>query len=459
MTDSFEVPRASYRQRLTLLFGLLARGPCRIVFAVLAVVGVVTVAGAVQSVGLRAVIDRASAGDLEAVTIAAVVTGFAIGFAGIAGRINTDLQLVLGLQIGLEVDRATVDLTATMPGVEHLERPAYLDQVAALRSSGQNLTSAVFSVIGMVSLALQIALGVALLAAVDPVLVFVPLFAVPSVLLAPRARRIVERAQTSAAEDERVATQLHDLFLRPAAAMELRVFDAEQTLDDRASTAWDRATDARLRGALQSAALSAVGYLLLGIGYIGALALVTVREQRRGDGWRRHPRCAAHVDAAQQRESGRIVGRSGDERDVHRGSLPLARGGRPRAGGALRGHQRASRTPRHGHHVRPRLVPVPGNRRRRPARRVAHHPRRLDGRDRRRERCREDDPRQAAVRLLPGRRRTDPRRRRRPAHDRPRGVARPADRKLPGPSPTRDDRPSQHWRGTPGTPRRRRPCA
>ena len=57
---------------------------------------------------------------------------------------------------------------------------------------------------------------------------------IPAAVLVPRSERPVERATLAAAERQRASTQLHQLFLSPAPAMELRVFGATDRLDDRA---------------------------------------------------------------------------------------------------------------------------------------------------------------------------------------------------------------------------------
>jgi ATP-binding cassette subfamily B protein len=193
------------------------------------------------------------------------------GLLGSAERAMSDTEHVVANQVGLEIDRRSLDLTASMPGIEHLERPEYLDQLDLVRSGGPSLMRAVFTVTRTLSLAISMAVALVLLARVSPVLLLLPVFAVPTAILVPRSERHVDVARLRAAEKQRAATQLHQLFLDPAPAMELRVFDAADSLDRRSDELWSDVASIELRGGLRSAAIASVGWLTLTAGYVGAL--------------------------------------------------------------------------------------------------------------------------------------------------------------------------------------------
>ena len=116
--------------------------------------------------------------------------------------------------------------------------------------------------------------GLWLLAAVHPLLAVVPLFAVPSLLLVPRAQRHVDDANAAAAEHARAATQLHRLFVTPAAAMELRVFGAQDALDRRAGRLWRFVARLTFSGASRAALVSSAGWAVMTLGYVAALLFV-----------------------------------------------------------------------------------------------------------------------------------------------------------------------------------------
>jgi ATP-binding cassette, subfamily B, bacterial len=128
--------------------------------------------------------------------------------------------------------------------------------------------------------AARIAVGVWLLATVHPLLILVPAFAVPSVVLTSRAQRHVERASDDAAELRRASDHLHGLFAEPNAAMEMRLFAASDKLSSRADLLWQQSSKVKFRGAVRATVVSAIGWLLLGAAYVGALAFTALRASR-----------------------------------------------------------------------------------------------------------------------------------------------------------------------------------
>ncbi len=272
--DRLVVPVAPQRRRIALLARTVGKADRRLLAVLLATLVLSASAGAIQSLALKWIINAATTGRSTTITIAAVIGGIAAGLLGSAGRATFDMEQILTRKVGFEVDKASLELTASMPGVEHLERADYLDQVALVRSGGASLMQAVFSLTGAASLVISMAIGLWLIALVHPALLAVPLFAVPTAILVPRSQRHIDAANGAAAERRRAATHLHRLFLKPQAAMELRIFGCADELDERADELWREVARVTLRGAMRSALVSSLGWALLTSGYVGALLLV-----------------------------------------------------------------------------------------------------------------------------------------------------------------------------------------
>ena len=226
-----------------------------------------------QSLALKWIVDAAVDQRWSLAIIASAVGAVGAGLLGSAGRAMSDTEHVVATQVGLLVDRNTLELAAGMPGIEHLERPEYLDQLAMVRGGGSSLIRAVFTLTRTASLALSMASSLWLLGAVHPLLLLTPLCAIPTAILVPRSERFVDEAKMLAAERQRSATQLHKLFLSPVPAMELRVFGAAERLDERSDELWREVSDIQLRGSIRSALLASVGWLALTTGYLAALLL------------------------------------------------------------------------------------------------------------------------------------------------------------------------------------------
>lgn len=274
------VPPQRTRRRVALMLRVVGRADRRLLVVLLGTLVFSAIAGAVQSFALKWIIDAATDGRSASVTIAAVVGGVAAGLLGSAGRATSDMEQVLTGQVGFDVDRTSLELTARMPGIEHLERSDYLDQVALVRSGGAGLMRAVFSLTGALSLLIAMSVGLWLLAAVHPLLLVVPVFAVPTAILVPRSQRHLDAANAAAAERRRAATHLHRLFLQPAAAMEMRIFGSADALDRRSDRLWREVARVTLAGAAKSALVSSLGWALLTSGYVFALLFVAIEASR-----------------------------------------------------------------------------------------------------------------------------------------------------------------------------------
>lgn len=276
------VAPASTRRRIGLLVRVVGWADRRLALLIFVTLVLSALAGAMQSLALKWIVDAAIDQRWGLAIVAAVLGGVGAGLLGSAGRAMGDTEHVVTNQVGLLIDRNSLELTAGMPSIEHLERPEYLDQLAMVRSGGPSLMRAVFTLTRTASLAISMASSLWLLGLVHPLLLLTPLCAIPTAVLVPRSERHVDRARSVAAERQRAATQLHQLFLKPAAAMELRVFGATGWVDQRSDRLWREVTDVQLRGAVRGAALASVGWLALTAGYVAAL-LFTAHLAIRGD--------------------------------------------------------------------------------------------------------------------------------------------------------------------------------
>jgi ATP-binding cassette, subfamily B, bacterial len=129
----------------------------------------------------------------------------------------------------------------------------------------------VFSTAGWL---IRLAITVVLLGSVNPVLVTLVLFAIPTVA-ATSWRPAVERtAQERGAQSTRLATHLFQLSTTASPGKELRVLGIGRALGDRRRASWERwyvpVAAARSRSALWYAG----GWAIFALGYVGAIVIV-----------------------------------------------------------------------------------------------------------------------------------------------------------------------------------------
>lgn len=272
--------QVSFGQRVAVFRRLIGTTDRRLLGLVVVTLLMDTVAGGGQSVAIKLIVDSALAGHTASAVAAAVGAAVAAGIIAIAGRVLIDIETVLSNRTGLAVDKQTLDVAAGLAGVEHLERADYLDRLELVRGKGAELFRALYAIAQSGSLVARFLIGVVLLGTVHPLLMTLPLFAVPSALLVPRANRHVASADAAAAERQRAATQLHRFFMAPVPAMELRIFGCADAMDRRSDLLWDEVGRTKLWGACRAALVSAVGWLVLSMGYVGALLFVAYQATK-----------------------------------------------------------------------------------------------------------------------------------------------------------------------------------
>jgi ATP-binding cassette, subfamily B, bacterial len=248
------------------------RSATALVFALIA--GQVLADGAV-SLSLRWIVDGAVAGRVTEAVVAGLVGGLALAIAQVGGRIAANLQMDLGEQVRLLLDRDVLTMTASLDGLEHLERSDHLDRIMLVRQQSRALAGFGWSALGFVSITLQVLVSVWLLVTVTPVLLpLAALFALP-LLLARVGRRRVQRALTETTTAARLEKHLHGLCTKAAPGKEVRIAGCGPELDRRAAALWQEATGAQVAARRHAAVLGVVGWLVFSLAFAGALLVVS----------------------------------------------------------------------------------------------------------------------------------------------------------------------------------------
>ncbi len=110
------------------------------------------------------------------------------------------------ISVALEAHVAT--LQASVATIEHHERPEYLDRLAVLRDQVFALDHLFMSLFSTVGWIVRLAVTLLLLMTVSPILVFLPLFAIPIVITSTWRPGVERRVEESVAPHERLARHL-----------------------------------------------------------------------------------------------------------------------------------------------------------------------------------------------------------------------------------------------------------
>lgn len=218
----------------------------------------------------NAVLAHAAMTAVRAGLATAVLAIFALTldhFAHVALFELSDLNL-------LAIDRELIALANGSPGLEQHERKEYADKLAVAREEAERLRNGMQALMSAAALGLSMLLTAVLLAMVNPLLLLLPLFAVPPLLAGARAQSMADRARDASAAADRLARHLFRLSTDPGAAKELRVFGLAGDIRRRHAVQWQASTAARWRAERSAAVVRAAGQLVFAIGYIGAVLLV-----------------------------------------------------------------------------------------------------------------------------------------------------------------------------------------
>jgi ATP-binding cassette, subfamily B, bacterial len=159
------------------------------------------------------------------------------------------------------------------PGIDHLDRADFADNIGLVRDGLFGSTRALEAVLQLAGLFLQTAITAGILIDLNPFFAFLPLCAVVPVLLERVAQNAVESAREQTAERLRLNKHLIELATCIGSVKELRLFGGEGELLARQRSTWDEVTEAMWHGQLKAAAYRAIGQGFFALGYGGAILL------------------------------------------------------------------------------------------------------------------------------------------------------------------------------------------
>ncbi|SDH31625.1 ATP-binding cassette, subfamily B [Lentzea fradiae] len=174
----------------------------------------------------------------------------------------------------VDYDVELIGLANGSSGLDVHETPEHADRLAVLEEEVPNVRMAMKALMTTASLLVAMSLTAVLLAVVHPLLLALPVVAVPALLAGKRAEQVVDDARTAAAEPSRLARSAFRLAVSASSAKELRVYRLGADVRRRHAELWDAATDVLGKAHSKATLLRAFGQLWFAIGYVGAVLLV-----------------------------------------------------------------------------------------------------------------------------------------------------------------------------------------
>lgn len=243
-----------------------------LVFTVLAALGSVTYVVGFALIANAVVAHRAPRVVVGAVMVGVLYTfGWASQVVGATERAGLTDRVTLYLRTRLAV------LVGGITTVEHFERPDYLQELDLLRENDRMLAAAPGQVLAALQTALSTIGIVVLLTLVSPVLLVLPLFAVPPLMGSRISVRLRERSDARVAEQRRLANEVFALATSSGPAKQIRLSGLQEDFIGRYESLGRQITSATIRAVLAGAAVSALGWIIFAVGFVGGILLIAVK--------------------------------------------------------------------------------------------------------------------------------------------------------------------------------------
>src|SRR5205085_5768615 len=156
-----------------------------------------------------------------------MVQGAAIGLGASAAAtwflrtVSTRMQRRFRDKVTIALESHVAQLQATVATIAHQERPEYLDRLSMLRNQVFVLDHMYMSVFSTVGWILRLGITLALLASIHPALLFLAVFALPTVLTSTWRPAVERVAQERGAQAGRLARHLFTTATTAAAGKEV----------------------------------------------------------------------------------------------------------------------------------------------------------------------------------------------------------------------------------------------
>ena len=269
-------PRRRLRS-LALVIGTAFRADPARAAGVFGLAVTMALSGAATAYGMKLFTDAVAARRPADVLIAVGLISAVSAATSLSSVFAFIIRLRLSESTQMLIDERLVRLTSGIDGLEHYERPDYVDQVERLRERRHQLGNSINSIVSATTVVVQLIGTVGLLGTVHPLLLALPAFGVPSLLLEGRAERLRRKVWENTTERQRTTSHLFQLATKAAPGKELRIFGVAGELLRRHRVVRRSVAHEVNQVGRRTTAMSALGWLFFVGGYVAALAFVSVR--------------------------------------------------------------------------------------------------------------------------------------------------------------------------------------
>lgn len=221
---------------------------------------------------LKVLLDGLAGREVATTAVAAVVLGGSIAAGMLLDYSGSRVRMALVDRAHHLIECRLCEAVGRTPTLEIHETPAHLTQLELLDGEGWEFGEAIPSLIRLTNVTVQVVSTAVLLASVHPLLLALPLFGLPLLVLSRHTNGLFNRGNELAAAPSRRALDLWDLATKAPAAKEVRLFRLGEELLRRFHSEHRTIRGIHVRLHARGEAIGFAARLVFLVGYFGSIA-------------------------------------------------------------------------------------------------------------------------------------------------------------------------------------------
>jgi ATP-binding cassette subfamily B protein len=252
-------------------------GRAALVFTVLPLASLAVV---LSGFWLKMLADGIAYHDADRASMAVLAVAGSLAFQHVMVVVLSKIRFNLQERTSLRFERELLDLVAGLPGIEHHERPDYLDRIEMLRAQRAVFAQAVGAVVMNIGVVGQAVLTGVLLYQVHPVLLALPILSMLSFITESKSGALIVDASEASAAETRLAREHFTTATSYGFSKEVRVFGLADEIVGRHRKASESARTQMVAANIKAAVWEAFGGLVAVGAHMAALVFVVWRAQQ-----------------------------------------------------------------------------------------------------------------------------------------------------------------------------------
>ncbi|HZC25603.1 MAG TPA: ABC transporter ATP-binding protein [Actinopolymorphaceae bacterium] len=223
---------------------------------------------------LKVLLDGLADRNTTQTALAAISIGLSVAAGSALDYAGSRVRMALNERAQHLIERRLAETIGQVPTLEIHETPEHLTQLELLSNEEWEFGAAIPSLVQLTNVMIQAVASVTLLVSVHPLLLTLPLFGVPMLVLSRRTNGLFNLGIELSAAPTRRANDLWDLATTAAAAKEIRLFRLGPEILRRFHAAHREIRRTHLRLQLRGSGIGFAARLVFLVGYFGAIVFV-----------------------------------------------------------------------------------------------------------------------------------------------------------------------------------------